>query len=55
MKLSAPKKINWIVGSILAVLAVLIKFTGLASADAAFWLAFASAALMLVTTFFSGV
>ncbi len=55
MKLSAPRKINWIVAAVLAVLACLVKLTGMASADVAFWLAFISATLMLVTTFFSGM
>ncbi|MBO4358549.1 MAG: hypothetical protein IKX97_06475 [Erysipelotrichaceae bacterium] len=54
MKLNPPKQITWILGAVLAVLALVAKFTAfLAGAD--FWLALASAVLMLAATFFTGM
>ncbi|MCR4856213.1 MAG: hypothetical protein K5908_08595 [Erysipelotrichaceae bacterium] len=55
MKLSAPKKVNWIISAILAVLSIIAKLIGVISADFSYWFAFASACLLLVTTYFSGV
>ena len=55
MKLNAPKQVTWIIGIVLAVAALVVKFAGLASADVAFWLAFVSAALMLCASFFAGL
>ena len=54
MKLNAPKKANWIIAVVLAVLALVAYFTGLGGGAVAFWLAFASAALLIVTTFLAG-
>ncbi len=55
MKLNAPKQVTWIIGLVLAVLALVCKFSGLGGAEAAFWCAFVSAALMLCASFFSGL
>ncbi|MBR0461329.1 MAG: hypothetical protein IJJ00_01270 [Erysipelotrichaceae bacterium] len=49
MQFNAPKKVTWLVGLILAVVAVLLKVAGL-GADVAFWVAIASAGLMLLAT-----
>ena len=50
MKLSAPKKVTWIVALVLAVCAVLVKFAGIASLEVAFWLALASACILVLAT-----
>ncbi len=55
MKLNAPKNVTWIIGLVLAVLALVCKFAGLGGADVPFWVAFVSAALMLAASFFSGL
>ncbi|MBR4421175.1 MAG: hypothetical protein IKS69_01410 [Erysipelotrichaceae bacterium] len=55
MKLSAPKQVTWIVAVVLAVLALLVKFAGFASLTVAFWLALASAVLLVLATFFAGL
>lgn len=48
--MNAPKKTTWYLGLLLAVAALVVKFTGLASADVAFWLALASSGLLLLGT-----
>lgn len=54
MKLNAPKNVTWIIAAVLAVLALVVKFAGLA-AGADFWLALASAVLLLCASFFAGL
>ena len=55
MKLNAPKNVTWIIAVVLAVLALVVKFAGFASLSVAFWLAFASAALLACASFFAGL
>ncbi len=55
MKLNAPKNVTWIVAAVLAVLALVVKFAGFASVSVAFWLALASAVLLLCASFFAGL
>lgn len=55
MKLNAPKNLTWIIAAVLAVLALVIKFAGFASLSVAFWLALASAVLLLCASFFAGL
>ena len=50
MKLSAPKKVTWIVALVLAVCALVVKFAGIASLEVAFWLALASACILVLAT-----
>ena len=55
MKLNAPKNVTWIIAAVLAVLALVVKFAGFASVGVAFWLALASAVLLLCASFFAGL
>ena len=55
MKLNAPKNVTWIIAAVLAVLALVVKFAGFASLSVAFWLALASAVLLLCASFFAGL
>lgn len=55
MKLNAPKNVTWIIAAVLAVLALVVKFAGFASLSVAFWLALASAVVLLCATFFAGL
>ena len=55
MKLNAPKQVTWIIAVILAVLALVIKFAGFASLTVAFWLALASAVILICASFFAGL
>ena len=55
MKLNAPKQVTWIIAVILAVLALVIRFAGFASLTVAFWLALASAVILICTSFFAGL
>ena len=55
MKLNAPKQVTWIIALVLAALSLLGKFVVAALSGAAFWLAFASACLLLVASFFAGL
>ena len=55
MRLSAPKKIVWIVALVLAVLALICRFVPAVPADIAFGGALLSAAILLVATALSNV
>ncbi|MCR5067621.1 MAG: hypothetical protein K6A14_06135 [Erysipelotrichaceae bacterium] len=55
MKLSAPKNITWFIAVALAAIALVVFLAKLASATIAFWLAFASAALLVLATFLKGL
>lgn len=55
MKLNAPKQVSWVIALVLLVAALVVYFTGLASLTVGFWLAAASACLMILATFFSGL
>ncbi|MBQ1357626.1 MAG: hypothetical protein IKD87_05430 [Oscillospiraceae bacterium] len=55
MKLNAPKQLSWIIALILLVAALAVNFTGLAPLTVGFWLAVASACLLILATFFSGL
>jgi len=50
MKLSAPKKLVWIISLVLAVAALVVFLAKLASVTVAFWLALAAACLLLLAT-----
>ena len=55
MKLNAPKQVTWIIAVILVVLAIVVKFSSLASLTVGFWLAVASAVILAAGSFFSGL
>lgn len=52
MRLSPPKQITWLIALILAILALLgkINVVDVLSVDTSFWLAFASALLLILAT-----
>ena len=53
MKPNAPKKTIWILAIILVAMALAVKFTGIVPITVGFWLAVASACLLVLATFFS--
>jgi L-asparagine transporter-like permease len=56
MKLSSPKQLTWIVALILALLGLIGELGVVdALADFSFWLAFISAALLLLATWIKGL
>ncbi len=56
MKLSAPKKIAWIIAVVLGILGIIGRFITVPVISAhAFWLVTAGFAILAVATFFKGI
>ncbi len=56
MKLSAPRKIVWIISVILGILGIIGKFVAIPFVSAyAFWLVTAGFVILAVATFFKGI
>jgi len=56
MKLSAPKKITWIIALGLGIIALLLKYDIVKGYNTyAFWVALIAAALMLIATYVKGL